>query len=583
MFSTLSRNAPNRVFFSILLGAFSGVIYSLLIPLLTGALQPGDAGLRVSSSTTVHLFSLEVANAPIALLFLLACTSIVLCRTLSQITLSRVAMNAASDLRIKLYERIANASIVTLERTGSARLVTIINVDVPRIVMGAQVLPELLVSSITLIGMLGFLLYLNVGVFWFVLKCIFFGAVTYEIPIILGRRFFVRAGRSSDELQKSIDGLIRGMKELKLNDAKRRAYFEADLMANESALLSAQKAGNTVMNLATNYGDMISFFAIGAIAFIFVNYHSISSQELVGVIMALLYITAPIAVVLHMLPQLSIAQVSFRRVTTLLSELPDEGAQPSSEAQPWNSLKLKQVSFQHLATDDTPGFQIGPFDLEFKKGEVTFIVGGNGSGKSTLCKLITLHYSASAGQIYFGDHLITAETINTYRQNISAIYSDYYLFDRILGKQVEQDQVEHYLRVLKLDSKVSYKDGKFSTLSLSDGQRRRMALIAAFIEDKHLYLFDEWAADQDPNFKEAFYHEILPSLRARGKAVIVITHDDRYFHVADKVITMSDGAITDVKQQSIRPKNNDCLETETMGQPGEKIGKGHFGMSAMDA
>lgn len=545
MFSTLSKKAPNSIFIGILLGALSGVVYSLLIPILTGALQPVEGHLALAPLAPARLFGVEIANAPIALLFGVACLIIVACRAMSQVLLARVAMQAASDLRTDLYHRIARAPVPVLERLGSARLITIINTDVPRIVMGGQAMPELLISAVTLIGMLGFLLYLNADVFLFVLECIAFGAVTYEIPLLIGRRFFVRAGNSADLLQRSVDGLIRGIKELKLSEAKRQTYFDVELAGNEEAMLDAQKSGNAILNVANSYGDMICFFAIGAITFIFVNYHSVQPQEMLGVVMALLYITGPVSVILNMMPQLTVARVSFSRVAAILAELPDEQLQPPSQDIPWNTVRLSGVSYHHPAQDEMPGFQVGPLDAEFAKGQITFIVGGNGSGKSTLCKLITLHYQASSGEIFFDDQPVDKNSMATLRQGIAAIYSDYYLFDRILGKKVEQELVQHYLRVLKLDAKVSYRDGKFSTLSLSDGQRRRMALVAAFIEDKELYLFDEWAADQDPSFKEAFYHEILPSLKARGKAVIAITHDDRYFHVADQLIIMADGKITD--------------------------------------
>jgi len=543
MFSALAKKSPNKVFIGILLGGLSGVIYSLLIPLLTSALQPVDPRFDTTTTAPFRLFSLEIASPPIAIIFGTACILIVICRTLSQVILARTAMDVASDMRIKLYGNIACAPVSSLEYIGSAKLVTTITTDVPRIVMGAQVLPDLLVSAITLIGMLSFLLYLNTAVFRFVLECILFGAVTFEIPVFIAKRFFIRAGSSSDALQKSIDGLIRGIKELKLNDAKRDAYFDTDLFANEQKLLRAQKTGNTVMKLATSYGDMICFFAIGAIAFVFVNYHSINNQELIGVVMALLYITGPISVILNMMPQLTVASVSFARVSDLIASLPDEKILPSTKAAPWKNIKLIQVRYQHMAPDETPGFEVGPLDLEFNKGEITFIVGGNGSGKSTLCKLLTLHYPATSGEIYFGDSLITPESIGTYRQEVAAIYSDYYLFERLLGNPVLQSEVEHYLRMLKLEHKVSYENGRFSTLALSDGQRRRVALVAALVEDKEFYLFDEWAADQDPSFKEAFYSEILPSLRAKNKVVIVITHDDRYFNVADKVISMADGVV----------------------------------------
>jgi putative ATP-binding cassette transporter len=545
MLTTLSKHAPNRIFLGIVLGALSGIVYSLLIPILTSALQAPDGHLTLVPVAPYHWFGLEIANPPIALLFGAACAVIVLCRTASQAVLARVAMEAASNLRSELYGRIARAPVPVLERLGSARLISTINSDVPRIVMGAQAMPELLTSGVTLLGMLGFLLYLNEEVFVFVLECIAFGALTYELPLLAAKRFFVSAGDRADLLQRSVDGLIRGIKELKLDEAKRRAYFAEDLIANEHAMLAAQKSGNLIMNFANSYGDMICFFGIGAITFIFVNYHSVQPQEMLGVVMALLYITGPVAVILNMMPQLTMARVSYASAAALLAELPDEGLSEPGQGCDWDVLRVEALRYVHAGSEDTPGFAIGPIDAEFRKGEISFIVGGNGSGKSTLCKLLTLHYRAASGTIRFGTTVLDDSTMGTLRQDVAAIYSDYYLFDRILGKEVEPGLVEHYLRLFKLDAKVKYRGGRFSTLSLSDGQRRRMALVAAFVEDKELYLFDEWAADQDPGFKEAFYHEILPALKARGKAVIAITHDDRYFHLADQMLVMADGLVVE--------------------------------------
>jgi len=121
------------------------------------------------------------------------------------------------------------------------------------------------------------------------------------------------------------------------------------------------------------------------------------------------------------------------------------------------------------------------------------------------------------------------------------------LFDRLLGNvsQENQDVINRLLVDLNLSEKVSISNGRFSTTSLSDGQRRRLALLVSFLEDKDLYVFDEWAADQDPMFKETFYHQVLPTLKNKGKAVVVISHDDRYFDVADKILVMENGQLID--------------------------------------
>lgn len=548
LFSTFSQKDPNRVFISIALGAVAGICYSMLIPLVTNVLRDTDPRFEPLSKTVYQLWGLEIAHAPVAAVFAGICLFIIVSRTLSQIMLTRVSIDVARDLRVTMYRKIADAPLSAIERIGPPRLVAALTTDVPRIVLGAELLPDVLIHSVTLVGMLAYLMYLNIGTFLFVLGCIVFGVFTYQVPMMLAQRYFAHAGQKADAIQEAIHGLTRGIKELKLNGEKRRAYFDQVLLLHEDELRQARKTGNTILRLAMNYGDMLCFFVIGAISFIFLNYHVIGSEELIGVIMTLLYITGPIGNILAVVPQIAIAQISVARVHKLMSELPDENfPAPQCAAKDWDSLRFEQVCYQHRGGDDIVGFGIGPIDLELKKGEITFIVGGNGSGKSTLSKLLTLHYPPASGQVYFGGELINSSTINVYRQGIAAIYSDYYLFDRVLAVDVQQDMIDHYLKIFKLDQKVVYSNGRFSTLALSDGQRRRLALVVAFIEDKDLYLFDEWAADQDPAFKRAFYHEILPSLRARGKVVVAITHDDRYFGLADKVVVMADGMVSRIE------------------------------------
>lgn len=99
------------------------------------------------------------------------------------------------------------------------------------------------------------------------------------------------------------------------------------------------------------------------------------------------------------------------------------------------------------------------------------------------------------------------------------------------------------MRQLNLDNKVQVENGKFSTIVLSQGQGKRLALLTAYLEKRPIYLFDEWASDQDPFFRDVFYEKILLNLKQQGKTVLVISHDDRYFHLADRVIKLDYGKI----------------------------------------
>jgi putative ATP-binding cassette transporter len=119
-----------------------------------------------------------------------------------------------------------------------------------------------------------------------------------------------------------------------------------------------------------------------------------------------------------------------------------------------------------------------------------------------------------------------------------------------LGGAEVDDRAKEYLSDLGLNLKVSIVNGKFSTINLSQGQRKRLALLVAYLEDRPIYLFDEWAADQDPRFKETFYRSLLPDLKERGKTIILISHDDRFYDVGDRIITLDSGIVTAETRQS---------------------------------
>jgi putative pyoverdin transport system ATP-binding/permease protein len=202
-------------------------------------------------------------------------------------------------------------------------------------------------------------------------------------------------------------------------------------------------------------------------------------------------------------------------------------------------------SFPPPPRADEKGFMLGPISLSLQPGELLFIIGGNGSGKSTLAKLITGLYAPQSGEIQLNGKSVNQDNVEWYRQHFSAVFSDFYLFDSYLGfdRDTLDREVEDYLKQLQLSHKVSVKDGVLSTTNLSQGQRKRLALLETYLEDRPIYIFDEWASDQEPRFRELFYKQMLPGLKERNKIVIVITHDDRYFHLADHVIKLDYGKI----------------------------------------
>ena len=269
-----SASFPNRVFLSIVLGAISGVLYSGLIPFVLMSIEGPTPGLQFSEVPHARYELLEIANYKLALLFFSACLFILLMRSLSEIILQRVATDVAKQLRLEFYQKIAKAPLYSIENMGSSKLVASINLDVPRIITGARALPLLLINLVTLVGMLGFLIYLNAAVFKMVIYAIVFGVIAYQVPMFVGNKLLTRSREYRDAIQEGVNGLISGAKELKLDAAKRAFFHQDSLVSNEDKILKNEKKAQSVIISTINFG-----FNYHTFCFIFIDSFFTSSRE----------------------------------------------------------------------------------------------------------------------------------------------------------------------------------------------------------------------------------------------------------------------------------------------------------------
>src|SRR5580698_1368962 len=148
---------------------------------------------------------------------------------------------------------------------------------------------------------------------------------------------------------------------------------------------------------------------------------------------------------------------------------------------------------------------------------------------------------------------VTPDVAQAYRNLFSALFSDYHLFHKLYGLTVPPpEETASLLRLLEIDDKVRLEDGRFSTLDLSGGQRKRLALFVCLLEHKPVYVFDEFAADQDPTFRRKFYEELLPRLKGQGATIIAVTHDDQYFDHCDRRVHMVEGRFVEPRAGEAR-------------------------------
>lgn len=527
----LLRTSPRVVIAAIIAGLIAGVSNTGLLALINKALS------QTGSSTTRAIW-----------VFVALCAIMLISRCASSISLARLARGAIYELRMKLCRSIIAAPLRQLEELGAPRLLATLTDDVPSISSALTVIPLICMHIAVVVTCLIYLAWLSWTVFLAVIAFMVFGVLSYYLPFRKAYSYFEANRHGWDQLFKHFQALMQGTKELKLHHQRREAFFKEALDTTANTIRTDGQQADMIHAIASGWGQLLVFVLIGLLLFVGPTFGQINQQTLIGYTLIVLYMMTPLEVLLNLLPTLGRANVALRKVDqlglSLRSQLRENIEAPVATTS-YEGLELENVTHTYRREGIEESFVCGPIDLSFNTSEIVFLIGGNGSGKTTLAKLLTGLYAPETGKVRLNGELITDATRENYRQLFSTVFSDFYLFDTLLGLNGPDldSQTRYYLSHLQLAHKVNVADRKLSTTELSQGQRKRLALLTAYLEDRPFYVFDEWAADQDPYFKEIFYLQLLPELKAKGKTVLVISHDDRYYYMADRIIKLDYGKL----------------------------------------
>jgi putative pyoverdin transport system ATP-binding/permease protein len=519
-------------------------IGAVVIGLLSGACNAGMVAVvhRTLSSEMPRPTSLIIA-------FVLLCLSVPVLRFTSQLLLTTLSQKGVYDMRMRLSRQLAGAPLRRLEEVGSHRIMATLTEDIFAITNTLIKIPVLCMQLAVVVGCLLYLGWLSPGVLVAVLAFMAVGVISFRAAVNRATRYLIAAREKADALLGHFRALNDGAKELKLHRRRREVFISQVMESTAMALRRHNVVGTNVMAVASGWYQIIFFGLIGLLLFVLPSVRPVDPQILTGYVIAIFYMLIPFEDLTGLLPAMARANIAMSRIEMLGVKLADSDEDEGRELMPvdttWSRLELSGVSHTYRHERDNSSFTLGPIDLSFRPGELTFLVGGNGSGKTTLAKIIAGLYAPEAGEIRLDGEPVNDKNRDDYRQHFSAVFSDFFLFDALLGIETHglDAQAQKYLVELQLDHKVQVKDGALSTIDLSQGQRKRLALLTAFLEDRPFYIFDEWAADQDPIFREIFYTQILTELKARGKTVLVISHDDRYYHLGDRLIKLDYGRI----------------------------------------
>jgi putative ATP-binding cassette transporter len=467
-------------------------------------------------------------------------------RTL-MLSASNLAEATVDNLRTRFVAALQSADLVDIERLDKNQLYNTIGSEMQVISDGALNLIIIGQSGILVIAIMAYLAWLSLAALvlassFTAIAAWFHISRTNQISEQLARAF-----ATSTALFGGFTDFVDGAKEVKLNFA--RASELAAYLRQLSSEVARQRLATRELFTADFVASQVAFFLLaGVVVFLVPMLTAVDRPTVVKITASVLFLIGPISAVVGGLPVLQRVNAAAETILSVESRLTEIGREMPPIAAPpvvsFERLSLQQVSFDYGSIDGEPGFHIGPIDFAVSRGEVVFITGGNGSGKSTLLKLITGLYRPNQGEIKLNGNAIGPDRLFGYRNMFSAIFQDYHLLRELYGiPQVDADKTQQYLTLMEIQDKVQIVNRTLTTLALSSGQRKRLAMVILLLEDRPIYVFDEWAADQDPAFRQKFYREIIPMLKGNGKTIIAVTHDERYFDAADHRVHLEEGQL----------------------------------------
>ncbi|MFD1627378.1 cyclic peptide export ABC transporter [Azospirillum griseum] len=458
---------------------------------------------------------------------------------------------AIDGVRVRLLDRLRRADLWKLERFGETPLFDSITQSCQIVSMNSQFLALSLRSALLIVAVLVYIAALSPLAFLLIAALMAVGAVSYlRLGEALNERQEIQ-NRHEAGLFESVSDLFDGFKEQRLNSAR-----SADLNATFAGVSATTTAARNEVHLhgwqQFVFGETAFNMMLGVIVFVVPNYSSTFGQEVVKVTAAILFMASAVFGLMQSMAVMAAADSAARRMIELEGQL-NELAEPAATAPPlplpedFHVIRLEGIEYAFPAPAGEQSFAVGPFDLTIRRGETLFITGGNGSGKSTFIKLLTGLYHPLRGRLTVDGLEIGPGRQNAYRGLMATVFADFHLFARLYGMDhPDRAEADALMRWMEMERVTSVDGDRFGRRDLSAGQRKRLGLVAAILEKKPILILDEWAADQDPHFRQKFYREIVPELKRRGLTIIAVTHDDHYFDVADRRLHMEEGRLSEI-------------------------------------
>lgn len=489
-----------------------------------------NSGAQAADSGKVSLWS--AALFIVALLFFIKVQHYIL------ITATAEIESIIHRLRLRLMDLVRRSELIPLESIGRAEIVGAITKETATLTQASNTLAFVAQGAVLVFFVAIYVAYLSLLAF-----ALSVGIVASAALVLQARsRQLARETREAsiweNRLFDRLLDLLDGFKEVRLNSLRSDDLFDDIVEVSRTAAnIRIRAQSETYKRMVFLQSSLYTL--LGAVVFaVPVLSDTLAGTSITKIVTALVFIVGTCFGLVQSMPILTAANVAADNMERLEDRLRAmAAAEPVSVAEPAKRIEkveMQGIMFSYIDKLSETVFQVGPIDFTLRSGELVFITGGNGSGKSTFLKLLAGLYKPASGEITFDGVRVDDSSRQSYRELIAAIFPDFHLFQKLYGIQDPNlAEIDRLLTQFQLIDKTRVTNRDFSTVDLSGGQRKRLALIVSLLERRPILLLDEWAADQDPEFRRKFYYDLLPELIRAGTTVVAITHDDRYLDELD--------------------------------------------------